>query len=86
MFLDFFSYSKFKVIISIKKIHRKIAFLAIINVNLNRLAEVGKLQLVKPDNYATGQLFLHKVFGYRGKRVILHNSRANQILIQIWNF
>lgn len=32
-----------------------------------RLAEVGKLQTVKTDgNYLTGQLFLHKVFGYRG--------------------
>lgn len=31
-----------------------------------RLAEVGKLQTVKSDNYLTGQLFLHKVFGYRG--------------------
>lgn len=32
-----------------------------------RLAEVGKLQTLKTDgNYLTGQLFLHKVFGYRG--------------------
>lgn len=31
------------------------------------MAEVGKLQTVKTDgNYLTGQLFLHKVFGYRG--------------------
>jgi polymerase delta-interacting protein 2 len=30
------------------------------------LIEVGKLQNPKTDNYSTGQLFLHKVFGYRG--------------------
>ncbi|CAG9805673.1 unnamed protein product [Chironomus riparius] len=32
----------------------------------SKLAEVGKLQTPKTDNYNTGQLFLHKVFGYRG--------------------
>ncbi|KAG5680589.1 hypothetical protein PVAND_010086 [Polypedilum vanderplanki] len=32
----------------------------------SKLAEVGKLQTPKTENYVTGQLFLHKVFGYRG--------------------
>ena len=31
------------------------------------LSEVGKLQAVRSEgNYDTGQMFLHKVFGYRG--------------------
>ena len=31
------------------------------------LSEVGKLEAIKEgDNYGTGQMFLHKVFGYRG--------------------
>lgn len=31
------------------------------------LAEVGKLETPKPEGkYDTGQLFLHRVFGYRG--------------------
>lgn len=39
------------------------------------MAEVGKLLEPKTEgNYATGQLFLHKVFGYRG--VILFNWTA----------
>jgi len=33
---------------------------------LARLAEVGKLELPKADNYDTGQMFLHRLFGYRG--------------------
>jgi polymerase delta-interacting protein 2 len=33
----------------------------------NRLAEVGRLEIPKAQGqYATGQLFLHRVFGYRG--------------------
>ncbi|XP_014665443.1 PREDICTED: polymerase delta-interacting protein 2-like [Priapulus caudatus] len=34
----------------------------------SRLTEVGKLVLPKPEaaKYVTGELFLHKVFGYRG--------------------
>jgi hypothetical protein len=32
-----------------------------------RLAEVGKLEPIKlKGNYDTGQMFLHRVFGYRG--------------------
>ncbi len=32
-----------------------------------KLAEVGKLETVKEEgHYNTGQLFLHKLFGYRG--------------------
>ncbi|ALC46651.1 CG12162, partial [Drosophila busckii] len=31
-----------------------------------RLAEVGRLQDVKEEKYETGQLFLHRIFGYRG--------------------
>ena len=31
-----------------------------------RLAEVGKLEQPKADNYDTGQMFLHRLFGYRG--------------------
>lgn len=32
-----------------------------------RIAEVGRLETPKNDgNYSTGQLFLHRVFGYRG--------------------
>jgi len=32
-----------------------------------RLAEVGKLELLKIEgNYEVGQLFLHRIFGYRG--------------------
>lgn len=32
-----------------------------------RLAEVGKLEAPRPTGkYDTGQLFLHRVFGYRG--------------------
>ena len=32
-----------------------------------RLAEVGKLETPKIEGkYETGQLFLHRVFGYRG--------------------
>ena len=30
------------------------------------LAEVGKLEQPKSDNYDTGQMFLHRLFGYRG--------------------
>jgi polymerase delta-interacting protein 2 len=30
------------------------------------LAEVGKLEAPKVDNYDTGQMFLHRLFGYRG--------------------
>ena len=34
---------------------------------LFRLAEVGVLEPVKIDgNYDTGQMFLHRLFGYRG--------------------
>ncbi|XP_067648232.1 polymerase delta-interacting protein 2 [Eurosta solidaginis] len=34
---------------------------------LTRLAEVGRLESVKNDGkYETGQLFLHRIFGYRG--------------------
>lgn len=33
----------------------------------DRLAEVGRLETPKLDGkYETGQLFLHRVFGYRG--------------------
>ncbi|XP_075219193.1 DNA polymerase delta interacting protein 2 isoform X2 [Lycorma delicatula] len=32
----------------------------------NRLAEVGRLDAPKNEKYDTGQLFLHRVFGYRG--------------------
>ncbi|XP_049793713.1 polymerase delta-interacting protein 2 [Schistocerca nitens] len=36
-------------------------------VNYTRLAEVGRLEEPKSDGkYDTGQLFLHRVFGYRG--------------------
>ena len=32
-----------------------------------RLAEVGRLEPAKSDGkYETGQLFLHRIFGYRG--------------------
>ena len=31
-----------------------------------RLAEVGRLEQPKSDNYDTGQMFLHRLFGYRG--------------------
>jgi polymerase delta-interacting protein 2 len=31
-----------------------------------RLAEVGKLETPRTGSYETGQLFLHRVFGYRG--------------------
>lgn len=42
---------------------------------LNRLAEVGKFSVPKDDGiYETGQLFLHRVFGYRG--IILFPWRA----------
>jgi len=35
--------------------------------NIANLSEVGKLQALKLEgNYDTGQMFLHKVFGYRG--------------------
>jgi polymerase delta-interacting protein 2 len=49
------------------------------------LAEVGKLQTVKTDgNYSTGQLFLHKVFGYRGVVLFpwqakVYDRDANQV-------
>ena len=34
---------------------------------LLRLAEVGKLEPLKVEgNYDTGQMFLHRLFGYRG--------------------
>jgi len=34
---------------------------------ISNLSEVGKLQSIKLEgNYDTGQMFLHKVFGYRG--------------------
>ena len=34
---------------------------------LTSLSEVGKLEAIKiGGNYDTGQMFLHKVFGYRG--------------------
>lgn len=37
------------------------------NYNLVKLAEVGRLETPKLDGkYETGQLFLHRVFGYRG--------------------
>ena len=38
------------------------------NVNaMFSLSEVGKLEAIKVGgNYDTGQMFLHKVFGYRG--------------------
>ena len=37
------------------------------NIFCFRLAEVGKLEPVKlQGNYDTGQMFLHRVFGYRG--------------------
>lgn len=37
------------------------------NAQFNRLAEVGKLEIPKlQGKYETGQLFLHRVFGYRG--------------------
>ena len=42
---------------------------------LFRLVEVGVLNSSKPENYETGQLFLHKVFGYRG--VVLFPWTAN---------
>lgn len=31
-----------------------------------KLAEVGKIEPIKDENYDTGQCFLHRVFGYRG--------------------
>lgn len=31
-----------------------------------KLAEVGKIEPFKEENYDTGQCFLHRVFGYRG--------------------
>lgn len=38
-----------------------------VSASVNRLAEVGKLLNPLTDtNYSCGQLFLHKVFGYRG--------------------
>ena len=40
-----------------------------------RLVEVGVLKNPQPENYETGQLFLHKIFGYRG--VILFPWTAN---------
>ena len=34
---------------------------------ISSLSEVGKLEAIKiGGNYDTGQMFLHKVFGYRG--------------------
>uniref|UniRef100_D3TPU8 Putative Mg2+ and Co2+ transporter CorD n=1 Tax=Glossina morsitans morsitans TaxID=37546 RepID=D3TPU8_GLOMM len=37
------------------------------NSNPTRLAEVGRLETIKLDGkYETGQLFLHRIFGYRG--------------------
>ena len=37
------------------------------NYHIFRLAEVGKLETPKiQGKYETGQLFLHRVFGYRG--------------------
>lgn len=54
-----------------------------------RLAEVGKLEIPKLDSkYETGQMFLHRIFGYRGVVLFpweakvydrdLHNSSSNQ--------
>lgn len=38
-----------------------------VNATFSRLAEVGKLETPKLEGkYDTGQLFLHRVFGYRG--------------------
>lgn len=34
--------------------------------NNYKLVEVGVLEQPKPKDYATGQIFLHKLFGYRG--------------------
>lgn len=34
--------------------------------HLYRLAEVGRLVDARDDRYETGQLFLHRIFGYRG--------------------
>lgn len=60
----------------------KLMWLASIEMNLyahflfiHRMAEVGKLVIPKlNEKYATGQFFLHRVFGYRG--VILFPWRA----------
>lgn len=40
-----------------------------------KLAEVGKLEPIKEDNYDTGQFFIHRIFGYRG--VTLFQWTAN---------
>jgi len=42
---------------------------AVRRLSVNNLSEVGKLEPMKGEgqgNYDTGQMFLHKVFGYRG--------------------
>lgn len=54
-----------------------VSFVYLIHIYLctHRLAEVGKLSTLKnEESYQIGQLFLHRVFGYRG--VILYSWRA----------
>lgn len=37
---------------------------------LSRLVKIGKLETPKSDRYQSGQLFIHKLFGYRGLIVL----------------
>ncbi|XP_003742125.1 polymerase delta-interacting protein 2 [Galendromus occidentalis] len=41
-----------------------------------RLAEVGRLESPKEGKYETGQLFLHKIFGYRGVTLFPWTARV----------
>lgn len=58
--------SNLKYLIRVLKTNQT-KFFSSSDVNFNfKLLEVGKLSEPKLENYQTGQLFLHKLFGYRG--------------------